>query len=305
MSKKIQKSISWITVISICLAIVFGLGVVLKEIAADSVQPSVNVGNIAPTVGTVILNGGSSLTITENSTHTIVGTTTITDSNGWDDITSVTSTLFNNNTSTCNTAANNAMWCYGQSWVTCATTSCAGSSCDASCTADIWFVSEPTDASSSYASYVWQMDITAGDSGSNTDTGSSSEELLSAAYFDIDGSISYGTVNPDATSSDQTTNATNTCNSSVNVELFGVAMDDGGSHTIAVEQQKYATSSLEDWVGTALTGSAVELDVVLAHPTATTSDSIDDIYWMIKIPDPQYPGSYTGTNTALAVYEGA
>jgi len=305
MTKKIERSISWLTIMAICFVIVFGVGVVLKEIVADSVQPSVNVGNIAPSVGAVTLNASADLTIIGNSTHTIVGTTTITDSNGWDDITSVTSTLFNNNTTSCNTASNNALWCYGESWITCATTSCDGSSCDASCTVDIWFIAEPTDASSSYASYAWQMDITAGDSGSNADTGSSSEELLSGTYFLIDDSISYGTVNPAATSTDQTLNATNTCNSSVNIDLSGVDMEDGASHTIAVEQQKYALSSLGDWVGTVLTITATELDVALSHPTATTSASVDDVYWMIKIPDPQYPGSYRGTNTADVVYEGA
>ena len=305
MTKKIEKSVSWITVITICFMIIFGVGIVLKEIVADSVEPSVTVGNTAPTVGAVILNGGSDLTIVGNSTHTIVGTTTISDDNGYTDITSVTSTLFNNNTTSCNTASNDALWCYGQSWVTCATTSCSGSSCDASCTADIWFISEPTDASSSYASKTWQMDITAGDSGGNSDTGSSSEELLSAIYFSVADSISYGTVNPGATSTDQTTNATNTCNCSVNIDLSGVNMDDGSGHTIAVGQQKYAASSLGDWVGTILTVTPAELDVALSHPTATTSNSVDDIYWMIKIPDPQYPGSYTGTNTVDVTYEGA
>ena len=302
MVKKMRFSIPWLAVIAVFVIAVFGLGIVVKEIVADTVTPSVTVGNEAPTVGTVTLNGGSDITLTENNTVTVTGTSTVTDSNGYEDLSTVTSTLFLN-ASSCSDSVQDANWCYS-SWVSCATSNCSGNSCDISCDADVWFIAEPSVASSTYAANEWQMDITVVDSGSNSDTGSSSQEVNFLPAMDIGSTINYGTVNPGATSSEQSTNATNTGNCDINNEISGVDMDDGAGHTIGVGQQQYSTSSTyatgsAAWV--ALTGTSTELDVELAKPTATTSNSTDDIYWIIDIPDPQYPAAYSGTNTVGAV----
>lgn len=305
MAEKLEKSIPWIIIVAIGSMVVFGTGMVLKEVLADAVIPSVTVGNVAPTVGAVILNGGNAITVTENTTVTVVGTTTITDSNTYSDITSVTSTLYLNNTTTCGTS--DANWCYSTNWVTCATNTCSGNSCVASCTADVWFIAEPSDASSTYPTKAWQMDITALDSGSNADTGTTSQELNTASYMDVSTTISYvcggGDCNPGATSSESETNATNTGNWPINIQLSGVDMD-GTATSIDVGQQKYSTdTSMGDWVGTTLSGTPTTLDVVMPKPTATTSNSsVDSIYWMIKIPDPQDSGTYTGTNTAGVIW---
>jgi hypothetical protein len=304
MVKKTRLSIPWLAVVAVFLIAVFGLGIVVKEIIADTVIPSVTVGNEAPTVGAVTLDGGTAITLVGNSTYTVTGTTTITDSNGYEDFSSVTSTLYLNNTSTCNDGVQDANWCYS-SWVDCTTSSCSGNHCDVSCSADVWFIAEPSTASSTYPGSDWQMDITVVDSGSNSDTGSSSEELNILSAWLIGGSINYGTVNPGATSTEQEISATNTGNYHINTELSGLDMDDGSGHTIGVGQQQYSTSSTYStgsaaWV--ALSGSPTELDIELPKPTATTSNSVDSIYWIIDIPDPQYPASYSGTNTADRVW---
>ena len=304
MVEKIEKSIPWFAILAICFLVAFGIGVILKEVIADTAAPSVTVGNVAPTIGTVILNGGNPITVTDNSSIRIGGTTTFTDDNSYGDVNSVTSTLFLNNT-TCSSGVTDAQWCYYMA--TCVTSSCSGLSCVVTCSSSVWFVAEPSDGSSSYASYAWQMDITVMDSGGNNDTGSSSEELKTAAYLDIGSSISYGTVNPGATSTNQALNATNTGNSAINTELSGVNMETGGATaSIAVGQQKYATDTIITWnnMGTALTGGATEFNVDLSHPNATPSDSGDLLYWVIMIPTSTMPGAYNGTNTIGAVWAG-
>ncbi|MCD6177957.1 hypothetical protein J7K03_01695, partial [bacterium] len=50
--------------------------------------------NSAPSVGTVILNGGNDITLTENSTTTVLATTTVTDADGYSDIASVKGKLY-------------------------------------------------------------------------------------------------------------------------------------------------------------------------------------------------------------------
>jgi len=298
MAEKIEKSIPWLTILAICLLTVFGAGLVLKEVVADTATPSVTVGNQAPTVGTVILNGGNAITINENSSVTVAGTTTVSDNNGYGDINSVTSTLYLNNT-TCSSGLADANWCYYIS-SGCVTSSCSGLSCIVTCTANVWFIADPTDASSTYAANAWQMDITIKDQSDSSDTGTTSQELNTAYYLDIDGSIPYGSVAPAATSTNTTTNATNTGNYQIDIELSGVNMETGGATaSIDVGQQKYNSSTIITWdnMGTALTGTPAGFNIDLANPSATPSDSSDLLYWVIKIPTSTAVGTYTGTNT--------
>ncbi|MCX6764528.1 MAG: hypothetical protein NTU58_02360 [Candidatus Nealsonbacteria bacterium] len=303
MAKKIKNSLPWLTMLAICFLVLCGAGLVLKEIMADTAQPSVTVGNSAPTIGTVILNTSTAITINENTYVTVSGTTTFTDNNGYADVTSATSTLFLNNTTTCGSGSTNPNWCYYIS--SCATSSCAGLSCTLTCSANVWFVAEPSTASSSYSTKAWQMDITIQDSGGNATTGSSSQELNVASYMSVGTSTEYGTVNPGATSSNITTDATNTGNYHINAELSGVNMQTGGATaSIAVGQQKYSTGTIGDWSadGTALTIGATIFDLVLPKPTVTTSNSTDIIYWVINISTSTLPGVYNGTNTFNPIY---
>ena len=80
--------------------------------------------------------------------------------------------------------------------------------------------------------------------------------------------------------------------------MQAVGLDD-----IPVGQQKYSSTTLGDWGGIALTTSEASYNLELPKPTATTSNSYDDIYWMLKIPDKQQKGTYTGTNTVSVIDE--
>lgn len=306
MARKIEKSFSWLTILAICFLIVFGLTLVLKEIMADTAAPSVTVGNAVPTMGTIILNGGSAITVTENNYVTVSGTTTITDNNGYYDITSATATLYLNNTTT--PCSSNPNWCYIIS--SCATSSCDGLSCILTCSADVWFVAEPSTASSSYSTRAWQMDVTIKDSSNSATSGTTSQELNVASYIDLGTTIPYSSVTPGATSSNINLNATNTGNYHIDVELSGVNMETGGAtSSIVVGQQHYSSSTIGIWSSatqsTALSGSPSWYDVALPKPTATTSDSVEVLYWVISIPTSTLPGYYTGTNTIGAVYAGS
>lgn len=304
MAKKIEKSLSWLTVLVICFLIVFGVSVVLEEILADTNVPSVTVGNSSPTLGTVILNGGNAITVTENNYITISGTTTVSDDNGYADIISATSVLFLNNTTTgCSSGGSDPNWCYYVS--SCATSSCSELICILTCSANVWFVAEPSTASSTYPTKAWQMNVTVLDSGSNATTGTTSQELNITTALDFSTGTNYSTVNPGATSSNITTNATNTGNYHVDVQFSGVDMQTGGATaSIDVGQQKYSSSTMSDWTteGVALSGSPTTYDLTLPKPTATTSNSTDDVYWVISIPTSTSPGIYTGTNTADAIW---
>jgi len=307
MRSKIEKTVPLLALSLILLIMSMGLAVVIEEIMAADIQSQVSVGNAAPTVATVTLNSGDAITLVANGTTTVLGTTTITDSNGWVDISHATATLFQNgNSSSCSTGVGGAgrgAWCYWMASSSCTLGATTTSSRIVSCSAFVWFIGEPTTGTSTITG-DWQMDITAYDGAASTSyasSGANSVECNVLYALNASSSIDYGSVAPGATSSEQTTKITNTGNWQIDNSLSGVDMDDGSVHTIPVGQQKYSSSSdMGDWVGTALTTSAAAYDLELPRPTATTSNSTDNLYWMIKIPDGQYAATYTGTNTLTA-----
>ena len=254
--------------------------------------------NVAPEVGTVTLNGGSSIPLTENGTTTVQATATISDTNGISDISTTTGKLYRSGVgSSCSNDDNN---CYSDS--TCATTTpCAATSCTAICNYDVWFHADPTDSGSSWESEYWDAWIKVIDSADASSTATSSgEEVNTLHALDISASINYDSLNPGADSGtlSQTTTVTDTGNAAVDIYLYGDDMESALS-SIAVSQQEYATgSSISYGSGTDLTNSsstAVELD--LSKPTSHPSTSTDDIYWGLGIPSVQEAGSYTGTTT--------
>ena len=311
MAEKIEKSIPWMVIIAIFTMVIFGVGIVLDETLADTVIPSVTVGSAAPQLGTIILNGGNAISLTEGTSVYIYGTTTVTDSNGYTDITSVTSSLQINNTTTGCTDDPN--WCYnmpnGVASGTCATTSCSDSSCTIFCGVYMWFIAEATDASGTYPSNAWEMNITVTDAASNVVRGSTTEELSILPATEITGTIGYscgGNCSPLATSSETATRATNTGNIQIDMTLLGESM---ASDTTEIDtgRQKYSTASdMLDWtIGTALTSSTADLwnfDLPKSVSTNTFTNAYDDIYWQIKIPDAQPAGTYTGTTTITPVW---
>ncbi len=257
--------------------------------------------NAAPTVGTVILNNGNDITLTESVTTTVSATATISDTDGISDISTTTGKLYRSGVgSGCSADDNN---CYIDS-ICATTTPCAATSCTAICNYDVWFHADPTDAGD-YSDEWWDAWIkvidTENASSSATSTGVEMNTLRALNVTSTANStINYGSLNPgdDTGTLSETTTVTDTGNAAIDIYLYGVDMATG-SYSIAVGQQEYSTSSGVSYAsGTDLTTAtitAVELD--LSKPTSHPSTSTDDIYWGLAIPPVQAAGTYTGTNT--------
>jgi hypothetical protein len=312
MARKIEKSIPWITMAFLFAMVFFGGAMIFKEVMADTNYgiPSVTVGNAVPSFGSVVFNGGASgatpITVAELSYVSVVASSTVTDTNGYNDIKGASSTLYNSATTCGSTNKDNSFWCYYIATTTspgCATSSCSGNSCVLTCTFSVWFPAIPTDASSSpYAANFWRVDMTAVDGSSATGSTYATNELSVASYAQFTSSWTYlcggGNCSPDQTSTQAYTNATNTGNYQINLEMSGVNME-SGVNTIPVGQQKYATSNMYDWnTGTVLTTTPTRWQIYIARPQATTTaNSTATVNWQIKIPSGQVPGTYSGTNT--------
>lgn len=95
------------------LAIVLaGLFVAGGVILASNINSSVTVGNAAPTVSSVVLNGAGTITLVSNATKAVNVTAIVADNNGCPDLTGGTTTIVLYRTGLTSTCTTNDLNCY-------------------------------------------------------------------------------------------------------------------------------------------------------------------------------------------------
>ncbi|GAI20835.1 unnamed protein product [marine sediment metagenome] len=212
MAEKIKKSMPLLLILVLIVwTIGFGFRFEVPKVEADITLPSVTVGNVSPTVSGVDLTPNP-IVLTENTTTTVTCIATLTDTNGGNDISSATATIYRTGvTSVCSADNDN---CYQVASGDCELSAADDNNKYATCTADIWFHADPTDGGT-YEGETWQCEVTATDSQSATgsDIDSGPPELNTLNALIVTGAISYGELAPGATSSaSQTVVATNSNN---------------------------------------------------------------------------------------------
>lgn len=295
--------------IILALASLFAYSVVL----ADTASTTVTVGNSAPVTSAASFNGGTSITLTENTYRNATGTVTVTDSNGCSTITGVSAKFYL--TAVANSGSNctyNGNSCYTSTCVATTTgNQCTGggdTSVQYDCGFRVWYTATPTDSGAS-ASSIWSFAATSTDgTASHVATNTSQTiEVNTLNALNVTASVAYGTVGANANtgSTNQTTTVTVTGNNALDTQLSGDDMCTDyptcSGSTMQSEQQEYSLNAFTYGAGTDLTNSAVTVETVLAKPTSTTTPVTDDVLWGIAIPNGQTPGSYTGQNTFTAV----
>lgn len=281
------------------------------DVFAASVTSSVIVGNATPSVTSVVLNAGSAITLTSNATTSFNIGYTISDNNGCSDITGArtTTTVFRSGASgSCATATPTAsnLNCYV--YVTHTTSSCSGTSLNATDTVQIFYFGQATDASSSFESQDWAAFVIVADgSGATSSATSTHVELNTLTAIDVTtSSINYSTVaagsNTGATN--QIATSTNAGNSSTTLQLRASATLVSGSNSIATSSQRFATSTFTFPGGaTQLTDSNVTVTgFLLTSPTSTTTVA-DEVFWGLEIPNGTATGTYTGTNAFTSLFQ--
>ncbi len=263
--------------------------------------------NAAPTVSTVSLNAGSSINLTEGTTTTVNLTATVTDTNTYSDITNVTGKMYRSGIAgaeTCTLDNNN---CYQNA--SCSLSGCSGNSCTATCAFSVQFHAEPTDAGT-YSGQYWLGWVQATDAASATGTAFSPNnltEMNTLRGLSITGTIAYGSLFPgDSSPSNQSITIKNTGNVSIDNEVSGTALTcttptTCGSSTVPIGNQQYKLTTFTYGTGTALTGSAVSLNISIAKPTAAPSNTSSIIYWSLSLPSVINAGTYSASNTITAV----
>jgi hypothetical protein len=252
-----------------------------------------------PTVTNTVLNNTNPIVLTPNAT-TMVSVTASTTA-GTNALLYATSTIYRTGVGG-NCTANN-LNCYQIPSSSCIF---SGASTTVTCSANIWYFAQATDASSSFPSDSWSGAITVTDAASNMATGTSGTVPLDTllAINVTPANINYGTLTPNTNtgSVNQTTTIQNVGNSSSTLKLNGTAFMLGSS-TIATSSQHYATTTftfggLEQQLSDTPTTVS---GFVLTAPTSTSSVN-GNIFWGDQIPLGVATGTYTATTTFTAVF---
>lgn len=274
---------------------------------ADDINNQVIVGNAAPTVGTITINSGTDVTLTENATTQATTTVTVSDSNGCSTLGAVTMDFFRSGigAAACDTAGEaDGNTCYPV--VTCTEVTsgntCTGgadTSADYECVVDIQYYADATTAGSAFAAENWIGNVTVGD-GTGTTSASSTIEINTLLALDVSPALlDYGSVpaGTDTAAVNQTTTVENTGNVDMDPELSGLDMLDG-ANSIAVGQQEYDPAAFTYGAGAALSGTPTGINLTLPAPTGAAVT--DDLLWGIGVPGGTANGTYTGTSTFTA-----
>lgn len=280
-------------------------------ITSDGVNPQVSAyssgqitidapANTRPTAsGASVDSDAAAITLNEGTTKNVLCTGSVTDNDGFADITSVTADFYRTSVGTSSPEdANNYYQLSGDS--ECVPSGGSGNSETYTCTFTVDYYADPTDSGSPNSSDTWTCMMAPFDAGGQGSASADTIEVNSLMALSVTASISYGSLNPNADTggTNQTTTVTNTGNRDMDPLVSGTNMTNGGS-TILVGQQKYSASTFTySSGGTALTTGATAIDLTL--PQRTGAAVTDDIYWGLGVPDGTAAGSYSGTNTFTA-----
>jgi hypothetical protein len=264
-----------------------------------AVYPTVVIGNVAPTVNGATLNGNNNITLNIATTTLVQATATVSDGNGWTDIATTSAVIFRTSSGTSCTANSNDCYIIPS----CTTSSCFGTTCAATCNANIWYFAQPTDSGSPWSSDSWTAAVNVSDASNATGTATStSVELLSLLGIQVASTVNYGSMSPGQAMASLTIPlaVSSVGNVSMNATMYGINMTNG-ANSIPVGDQRYATSVLALASGTALLanpGTTVALAIPKTTSTVPASVTLD---WGLSVPLPQPAGSFTGQDTFIGV----
>ncbi|MCH7759432.1 hypothetical protein IID20_03685 [Patescibacteria group bacterium] len=270
---------------------------------AIAVEIKVAPANAVPVVSNVVINNNANFSPVPAGVIGITISGQVVDDDGCSDMNVFTGQAFVTIDNNINCAADNNDCYVGLS----CQTSCTGTVADVSCVANIEFYAEPTDDDAD--EWVGAILMTDGSNATDeavSDTAQDVEYTGALCISVIPASIAYGTLAPggDSGSDTRSTLVANVCNTAMDVSLSGTDMTEPVSYTIIVTEQQYGTETFTyDGAGQddlATGGANVEIDAL--KPTASPTNSSDEIFWGIGIPSAAVDNTeYGGVNTFTAI----
>jgi len=269
-----------------------GIAMLCPLVASDLSQTSVDIGNVAPTVGTVTVSP-SPIVIAENSTVNVTCWAWVNDTNGWEDIETANGVLYQNKTtSACGADPVN---CYTNA--TCSHAGGSGNIVNTSCKFTVQFYAQSTIDEGTWKCYIHVIDN--GTSNANNQKNVSvSDTLALAVTSDINfGSMIVGEISL----SDKIAIVTNTGNVRIDVNLNGTNMTCDVLGNILPGYIHYNDTAAQAWS----TGCPLTTDPANTYATFKTTFDLAEgavatknSYWRLSVPT-----GVSGTCDGLVTFE--
>jgi len=242
------------------------------------------INNILPTASSVSIDSGvASVVLLEGITKDVSCTATISDSNGYADITTVVAKFYRSGVGAGASDDNSNHYTLSGS----KGTYCSGSGSSGTCTFTfpIYFYAEPTDAGSTYEAENWVCQVTPTDNVGAGTAATSTIEINTLKAFSVSATIEYGTVaNGSNSTGDHTALVTNTGNVSTGFKVSGNNLTCSVMSYVPVGNQQYGLSGFTYGSGTVLSGTATDAGANLAKPTQSTPSVTQNTYWQVLVP---------------------
>ncbi|MFT7506930.1 MAG: hypothetical protein ACI92I_000066 [Acidimicrobiales bacterium] len=249
-----------------------------------------------PTFGAVTFNDGADISLVPGTTTRVYASSTVTDLNGYNELTVASSTMYTTSAGALCTPDNND--CYVETTSSqCSFSNCAGNSCTLMCYADFFYHADATDTDGANQWWAFfEVEDVLGGYGFGT---SPSVEVQTLRALDVNNAINYVSLSPSSDTGAINASSTleNLGNVEIDIDIEGTALTDGYDSSIPASEQIFATSTFNYPLCvscTSLATTATSYRVDLAKPTTTISAIIDDVFWGISIPFGVSSATHTG-----------
>jgi hypothetical protein len=242
-----------------------------------------NVLSVASSVS--IDTGAPAVNLLEGSTKTVNCAATVSDGNGYSDITTVAAKLYRSGVASTSSDDNSNHYTLSGSTAT----YCSGSSLTGTCSFDfpVQYYADPTDAGSAYDAQNWICSVTSSDGVGAGSYASSTIEMNTLKSIDVTSStIDYGSLSPGQnTDTPATLSVKNTGNLTTGFEVYGQDLScNVNSSIIPVTDQQYGLNSFSYGAGTPLLATPNDPGANISKPTQSTPTPAQDTYWHISVP---------------------
>ena len=282
----------------------------------NSRASSYTINNVAPSLGTLVLNAGADITLNmKGAGDTAISTinSSVVDLNGCLSLVSATAVVYMSSATDGSSCSADDNDCYQIAVGNCVISDCSGASdteATYTCSSALKYFASPTDdfgnnpnEPQNWLSYINVYDGT--NYSATTSLGVELETTLALEVPEI--LIDFGSsmsVGEDTGNENATTTVENAGNCPIDTNLSGTDMDGNPTGTIDVDNVKWSLIGGFEYstTGTPLTTGST-LAEINAPKATTTNDVSDDVYWGIGIPFATDRSIFTGQNSFQVVID--
>jgi len=299
----------WLSGIVLVLAVGLVTTLIYVKSQADSVTTTTSISNAAPTISNVYISSTANgkvdsytggISLIAGTTKTVYVNGTVSDTNGYSDIASVSAKFYRSgvtNGATCTTSNND---CYLVSG--CTLSNGSGNTEDYSCAVPLEYYADATDASGTYAAQDWKAFAIVSDvSTASANTTHSGVEVNTLTALSIPSTLSFGAFGlgtSTTNSNNQDMTITQAGNDIADVAVSQAAALTCTSGSIPAANIQWSVTDISyNASGTfPLDTNPHDTDLAVQLQTSGTPTT-KNLYWNIAIPSSAVSGSCTGTTT--------